>query len=226
MDGSCVEDKREYQTMTLHNYFKNADQSFFIKDLGALEFYILTYKCKTFFILVTSPKVMSGQTIIFSGWSTKIKKYLENFIRQAGDQVENRILTDHTYSEKKNSRRLRSLGGGLRKILSLIKGTDAFLKNKEIIKDLKYNIVLGDEEKVITQIFVVEKNSKNDYKRKPKMKEFNQLSITSGYEECNLLLNLFLELELAQNKFYEQLSNNKDGKKVILVDNYQKSVEK
>ena len=28
------------------------------------------------------------------------------------------------------------------------------------------------------------------------------------------------------NKFYEQLSNNKDGKKVILVDNYQKSVEK
>ena len=47
-------------------------------------------------------------------------------------------LTDSTYLDKKNSRRLRSLGGGLRRILLSIKDTEDFITNGEIIENINW----------------------------------------------------------------------------------------
>ena len=47
-------------------------------------------------------------------------------------------LTDSTYLDKKNSRRLRSLGGGLRRILLSIKDTEDSITNGEIIENINW----------------------------------------------------------------------------------------
>ena len=65
-------------------------------------------------------------------------------------------LTDHTYSDYESSRRLRALGGGLRRILLIVKGCDEDLTNKQIIKDLEYSIILGSKDKLVTQIYAIE----------------------------------------------------------------------
>lgn len=155
--------KANTQATPLPGPFQNTSQpsrSFFRKNVGATEFYIFTYKCEMFIII-------AGETYIFSGWSEKIKERLNSFINDANNQIESINLTDHTYSnlpEGKIPRRLRSLGGGLRRIFSLIKENDNKLKNKDIIKDLKYSTLFGDQEKIKSQISAVEKNAKNSYK--------------------------------------------------------------
>lgn len=159
-----VEDNK--QIMNLQTFFDNVNdfsQSPFCKDVGALEFYIFTYKCEIFIII-------SCQTYVYSGWNEDIERKMKSFINHPHNQVGSISFTDHTYSKQlpkeKTSRRLRSLGGGLRKILSLIKGGDESLTNKEIIKDLKHQILSGDEEKLKSQICAVEKNAKNLYEEK------------------------------------------------------------
>lgn len=159
-----VEDYK--QVMNLQTFFDNVNdfsQSPFCKDVGATDFYTFTYKCEIFIII-------SGQTYVYSGWNEDIERKMKSFINHPHNQVGSIRFTDHTYSiqlsKEKTSRRLRSLGGGLRRILSLIKGGDESLTKKEIIKDLRHKILSGDEEKLKSQICAVEKNAKNLYEEK------------------------------------------------------------
>ena len=86
-------------------------------------------------------------------------------------------LKDHTYSEAKNPRRLRSLGGGLRRLLSKVKEKAKSLTNKNIIKDLVYSTISGDEQKLLTQISAVENNTKFNYQIKTKDLNLNDLPV-------------------------------------------------
>lgn len=86
---------------------------------------------------------------------------------------------------------------GIRIILSSIKGNDTSKEktNKNIIKNLEYDVIFGDEEKLKNQLFVVESNTKNSYKianitegdvkHEPTIEKINQLP---RYEEW--LINL------------------------------------
>ena len=75
---------------------------------------------------------------------------------QPRKDTEKITLTDHTYYQHESSRRLRSLWGGLRRLLLIVQSDKNKLTNKQIIKDLEYFIILGNEEKLIYKIFAVE----------------------------------------------------------------------
>jgi hypothetical protein len=119
----------ESRTVIFFEFIKKKKQYLLSKEIDATEFYTFRYKNQLFLLLF-------GQIVLFSGWSQKIQQILEKSINQVDDQIENVYLKDHTYSEEKNSRRLRSLGGSLRKMFSLIESSDKVLTKKEIIKDL------------------------------------------------------------------------------------------
>ena len=171
--------------------------------IGATEFYIFKYENAIFFLL-------SGQTIIYSGWNVQIQQNLEKFINQVNNQIQNVTFTDHTYFQVQSSRRLRSLGGGLRRILYLIKMDNSFLTNKKIIKNLQYFVILGNEEKLVTQIFAVEKNAKFTYQTESK----------------NIDLPLDQYLNLVKSLIFEQLSNNQRIDTINLIENFQKDIKK
>ena len=69
-------------------------------------------------------------------------------------------LTDHTSSDHENSRRLRSLRRGIRRLLSIVKNNKTKLTNKQIIKNLEYFTILGNENKLVTQICAIENNTR------------------------------------------------------------------
>ena len=136
---------------------KNAKVDF-REDLSLSYLIVFQWKSTFFFLL-------SGNIIILSGWSLKIKNILKYYINKVGTFD----LTDSTYLLKENSRRLRSLGGGLRRILLSIKEMEESITNSEIIKKLKYDIILGNKELLESTFFAIERNSKNYYKVEQKI---------------------------------------------------------
>lgn len=56
--------------------------------------------------------------------------------------------------------RLRSLGGGIRRLLLIVQNNNNKLTNKQIIKDLEYFTILGNENKLVTQICAIENNTR------------------------------------------------------------------
>lgn len=104
--------------------------------------------------------LLSGETIIYSGWSSSVRQILENSINAVSNQVDKITLTDHTYSDHENSRRLRALGGGIRRLLLIVQNNKNKLTNKQIIKDLEYFTILGNENKLVTQICAIENNTR------------------------------------------------------------------
>lgn len=201
-----------------------ADPFSLIKNIGIEDFYIFKYKNAVFFLI-------TGKTIILNGWNLKIKEFLCNFI----NQVESVDLIDHTYAEEENSRRLHSLGGGLRRILTfskkiekenkslidisaltppkvVLKGgkEDTSIKTKTILNNLKYETLLGDKGKLIKQLFAVEKNTKVNLEVKSEngdSTEFNILAITQ-ITLVNLYgKNIIYSLE-KESKFNNQINEN------------------
>jgi len=160
-----------------------AFQSSFIKKSGIKEFYIFKFKNLAFLLIL-------GQTITLSGWNLKIKETIENIINQVYNKVENVGLIDHTYAQGENSRRLHSLGGGLRRILFISKAVEKYRKSlidsskknvstktKTIIKELTYNVLLGDYTKLRKQLFAVENNTKlNDKKELTNTEQIEDVS--------------------------------------------------
>ena len=98
------------------------------------------------------------------------------FVRGLSEICFNYNFKDCTYSDTINPRRLRSLGGGLRRILSNIKREDKSLTNKKIIENLAYSAVSGDEKKLLSQISAVENNTKFNYQTKTKDINLNNLA--------------------------------------------------
>ena len=203
-----------------------ADPFSLIKNIGIEDFYIFKYKNAVFFLI-------TGKTIILNGWNLKIKEFLCNFI----NQVESVDLIDHTYAEEENSRRLHSLGGGLRRILTfskkiekenkslidisaltptkvvLKKGKeDTSIKTKTILNNLRYYTLLGDEQKLRKQLFAVEKNTKVNYQAEVKsengnLTEFNKLAITQITMVNLYVENIIYSLE-KESRFNNQINDN------------------
>ena len=97
---------------------------------------------------------------------------------------------DYTYSQAaKNPRRLRSLGGGLRILLSNVKKNDKSLTNKKIIEKGAYFTLSGDDKKLVTQISSVDNNTKFNYQIKTKDINSNHLPpvqpLVQEYREGN-----------------------------------------
>ena len=145
--------------------------------------YIFRYKNRIFVLLV-------GETIIISGWHINIYQTFNKVINQIKisdrieDLVDNYNLKDYTYSEveeEKKPRRLRFLGGELRRLLLKIKKKDKSLTNKTIIEDLYYFIASGDDDKLLTQLSAVENNTRFNYQIKTKDIIINQLSINQSF---------------------------------------------
>lgn len=198
-----LEKVSESPETTLFKYLKELHQFTFFEEIGAIEVYIFKYKNRIFFLIV-------GQTITFSGWNLKIQQKLENFINQVTNKNEKVIITDYTYSQAVNSRRIRSLGGGLRRLLSVIKKDNEFLTNKEIIKALEYFVILGNKKKLVTQIFAVEKNTKFNYEIKPKITD----------------LPLDQYLDVTKFKIFQHFSNDREPYAIKLIDDFQKDIKK
>lgn len=125
----------------------------FYRDFKIEEFYLLKYKNAHFLLL-------SGQTIIYSGWSSSVRQILESSINAVSNEVDKITLTDHTYSDHESSRRLRSLGGGIRRVLLIVQRNKKKLTNKQIFKDLEYFKILGNENKLVTQFRAIENNTR------------------------------------------------------------------
>ena len=200
---SFVEKNLEFQAIALFESLKKAHQSYFVKEIDALELYLFKYKNALFFLI-------TGETITVSGWNSKVQQKLEKIINKINNENEKVIITDHTYSQARNSRRIRSLGGGLRRLLSVIKIDNEFLTNKEIIKNLEYFVILGNKKKLVTQIFAVEKNTKFNYEIKPKF--------------TDLPLDQFLVL--AKSIIFQHFSNGPEADAIQLIDDFQKDMKK
>jgi len=178
------------------NSFLNDLQSF-SKDVSMQEIYIFKYK-RTFFVLLV------GKTIILSGWHKKISQTFHKIINQI--RISNKLknlfnikpeicfssdFEDYTYSQAtKNPRRLRSLGGGLRRLLLNVRKNDKSLTNKKIIENLAYFTLSGDDKKLVTQISAVENNTKFNYQIEIKDINSNHLPpvqcLLQKYKKCLL----------------------------------------
>ena len=106
----------------------------------------------------------------------QVRETSEDFIKKnlLNNEVSQFHLEDCTSlppSPKKNSRRLRSLGGALRRILSTIreikKKPNTILSNSDIIKELKCYVILGNQAElentkrtVLTNTFEIRQNWK------------------------------------------------------------------
>lgn len=113
---------------------------------------------KHYFIL------LSGKTVTFTTWNTKIKEKLEEILNTASEIVfQGKFfeLTDHTYSsDAEKPRRLRSVGGALRRMFSIIKNKNNNFTNKIIIQFLRINTIVGDEEQLHAELYGVESKTK------------------------------------------------------------------
>jgi len=206
-----------------------------IKKIGITDFYIFKYKTVTFLLLI-------GQTILLNNWNLKIKEVLYKFI----NQIENVDLIDHTYAPGENSRRLHSLGGGLRRILAFskeieeckkvftfskeiikynkslsnISKEDTSTKTKTILNNLEYYTLLGDEEKLRKQLFAVEKNAKVNYQVEVKSREF----YTSSFKKFTIIeiteLNIYRKYITDFLKIQLEFNNRFDNNSINLIDRF------
>ncbi len=152
-----------------------------------------------------------------------MKDTSENFIKNnlLFTQFE---LIDLTYlgtSKIKNSRRLRSLGGALRRIFSNIREAknkpNTVSSNNEIIKELKYYLILGNEEELeITKRAVltnkkITRNSSTFLNKQNNLSK-NQKSLNNDYQENMDAFNQILKnpQELQEN-FKQKSEKEKEG---------------
>ena len=94
-------------------------------------------------------------------------------------------------------------------MFSLIESSNELLTKKEIVKGLEYFVILGNKEKLVNQIFAVEKNVKFNYQ----------------IDSKNLNIPLDQHLILTKSQIFNHLSNDREGHTIKLVDNFQKEIK-
>ena len=141
---------------------RNSDISRWMSDL-----YLLRFR-NAFFLL------LRGKAITVTGWSSALQRSLEVSISQSsGDEF---MLTDLTYSNHPRSRRLHSLGGGMRRVAAVVKGGEALFTSKQVYTDLEYSVVLGNEGKLINILFAIQNNTKFTQQEEKHVNEVQQLA--------------------------------------------------
>ena len=173
-------------------------------ELGIEQVYLFTCTVNIFVLYV-------GQLIPATGWNDRLKSTIEERLNENCNADGKISFIDHTYKKSKDengeyknnngsSRRLRSLGGGIRRIVYLIKkyseydnkddsqgdsqGNKASLTSKEIFHSLKSYLIkisnqtLGekevDEKELWAQLYGVQYNKK----LVPTSKQKTDISVT------------------------------------------------
>lgn len=135
---------------------------------GMSDLYLLRFR-NVFFLL------LRGKAVTVTGWSSILQRSLQASIDQSSGQGEF-TLTDLTYSNHPNSRRLHSLGGGMRRVAAVVKGSRARFTSKQVYTDLQYSVVLGNEDNLINILFATKNNSKFTQQQEKRGEEVQQLA--------------------------------------------------
>ena len=123
-------------------------------QLGIEKIYL--FRCKFFYYIL-----YVGYIIPFTGWNKRLKYIIEKMINEKCNEDIKISFTDHTYNTNDiNSRRLRSLGGGVRRILMLIRCELGFLSTKELFSNLEYWAVIGNEKEIMSVLYAVQYSKK------------------------------------------------------------------
>jgi len=169
-------------------------------ELHLEEFFIIKYKTVVYLIVV-------GNMILIDNWNRKIQNLLENYIKKNGNFNDKNYFyfTDLTYwatNSEVKPRRLRSIGGSLRRILQDSKETaeetyseeetylakETYSAEKTIFSDVDFYAIIGNIDK-LKMIFLAVKTNK----KIPKLAELNtvislqkQRRMYINEEHCNL----------------------------------------
>ena len=169
-------------------------------ELHLEEFFIIKYKTVVYLIVV-------GNMILIDNWNRKIQNLLENYIKKNGNFNDKNYFyfTDLTYwatNSEVKPRRLRSIGGSLRRILQDSKETEEETYSEEetylaketysaqetIFSDVEFYAIIGNIDK-LKMIFLAVKTNK----KIPKLAELNtvislqkQRRMYINEDHCNL----------------------------------------
>lgn len=138
------------------NLCKNL-QEINLAELGIGQGYLFTCKVSIFVLYV-------GYLIPFTGWNERLKSIIEERLNHKTD--EKITFIDHTYKiGDDTSRRLRSIGGALRRIVDISKKEATELTLKQIFRYLKDFLIVitektGQENQLSAQLFAVQYNKK------------------------------------------------------------------
>ena len=156
----------ELKNILLERFKKITKPDFGIGDLGIREIYI--FECQKYLFVL-----YAGQLTPFSGWNKKIKDSLEEKINKDCKEFEGISFIDHTYNSKgkekdKFSRRLRALGGGIRRLLENLADL-TFLTKNEIFDNLDVYVISGNLKNINAQLFAIKNNTKLPNEMRVKM---------------------------------------------------------
>lgn len=177
-----IENKTNNDLDKINFYFTKKDEfnfqefflSHFLENYNFVNSNIQTeFKIQEFFVIEFHTQfycIITGEQIIVPGWSLQMKTIIENTIRQkiSSHHFCDFSMKDYTYwSENSNitPRRIRSVGGALRRIILLSKknkdtffSTFSFHEEKNI--PIKFHAVLGNKKKLQAIYSAVSQNKK------------------------------------------------------------------
>ena len=133
-------------------------------ELHLEEFFIIKYKTAVYLIVV-------GNMILINNWNGKVQNLLENYIKKNSNFTGKNYFefADLTYWSKNpevKPRRLRSIGGSLRRILILedIKKTysadETYSVKENTFPDVDFYAIIGNIDKLKTIFLAVKTNKK------------------------------------------------------------------
>lgn len=153
-------------------------------ELKLEEFFIIKYKTVFYFIVV-------GNMILIDNWNRKVHNLLENYIKKNSNFNGKNYFdfTDLTYWAKNpevKPRRLRSVGGALRRILQDSKETysakETYSVEETTFSDIDFYAILGNIDELKTIFLAVKTN-----KKIPKLAELN--SVVSLQKQSRMYTN-------------------------------------
>ncbi len=193
--------KENFKNQILQAFLKNPNFNNFngISEFNIKEFFLIDYHDILHCIII-------GTQILVPGWSLKIKKILECYIKKKiylPDQFEF-YLRDYTYwswNADIKPRRLRSLGGALRRIISLHKNIYYENFDNEENKNIQLYTVFGNNKKLQATYLGVSQNKKIIENKKENY-HFNENDKIFNFPYENLY-------QIKKNKYLTELNNEK-----------------
>ena len=194
-----------------------------VTQLQLQEFFIVKCKKLLYFVFV-------GNAILIDSWNTEIKNRLRIYIEKNVDtnSIYDFPLQDFTYLAKDKTtkpRRLRSVGGALRRILEDIR--KLYWQEDTILTEVKFYAIMGNNEKLKATFVAVKSN-----KKIPKLEQINiqllskkQTNVYEKLSKPNMRNKHFTENYL-YNIIHAVSETNADKKKLEKINNHLDQINK
>lgn len=200
--------------------FKNFNTISELSELNIKEFFLIDYNNILHCIII-------GTKILVPGWSLKIKKILECYINKK-IYLPNEFqfsLKDYTYWSHKadiKSRRLRSLGGALRRIISLHK--NIYYENfyNEESKNIQFYTVFGNNKKLHATYLAISQNKK--IKANSFLKETGNGIFDEMVDEFYTEIQNQSHIKEKGNEIFDEMGKEIDNKLNILISQHRNKV--